>query len=1031
MQQLWQNAHAGFQVALLSGAAGMGKTHTTNAFAAGTLLTSGVCVTVMPGPFLPGLLESLFGYLKAEHHPEFLSFARAVTPHLPWAKVVTPRPAQASSAWTAVHRLALKERRLCLVIDDVHDWKKDHWEQLYEFARFLRARNAPVLLILTARDGDDVLQRWQRLRDWLAVTAGPAPEHFRLQPLSAAEVQELAQTELGTRLEPHGLTHWLTLHGHGHPLHTLLLLRKLRRDGALLDLGVTWDFRIEHARHDDVIERLLESELAALPHPLDASVLRALSVAGEALTRTQLQRALRVDAALLDACLARLASRYVDAVGAGAYRFRHPLLEATVRRCISWDEGRELARNLLPLVRTAASRARLARLAEHPQQAQWNREALDQALTRRQSSDVAEFATHLLHDSPEDASLRRVLWEAWADLGEYGAIIEHGATGDPACDVLLAHALETQGEYEHALRVLDGIRDDGTHRWKLLQRKLWCLEFLEAPERIVAELERYEGEEHHVLAWAWAEYECTRGNQEARITHMRRALELLPDGASPVERGVIEGNLGAALVNTGTFDEAERHLRRAVELFEQVGHTYALLGCEINLAYLSLTQGNYREAYRQNLRLYGMTDRLGDARLMSGVLANAATCEVWMGLPEQAIPNLEKSMQLYDGYEAANATDLAHAQALAGQLDAARATLATPDHHPLPRHVLLRARTHVLLGETERAREVLASSTQHVGVNAARERLLLAWTHLHDGNAAEALQHLHSAERALGDLDHPSTREEAALLRTLASGASHASVHAHVERLRELSALGHILPYRQQQPALFQFEETETEAAGGVFIETLGAFGLARNGEMVPWKGRKTRDLLALLLTAQLSNDPISRHDLLLHLWPDLPEQKAEHNLRKTMERLRQICGEALSVARHASGKYTLSSVHADVHFLVAGLDAHDLEQAFQWYHGPYLPGISFDSVLDLRDALHARLKTALLAAPEHHAPGRVLVWCEQYLKHEPFDVPVAQLALRQAALVGPDQRGRLHAALTSRFEKEWGFVPEELHAHV
>lgn len=1025
--RLWEQTGTGVQTALIEGEAGLGKSHLAQRFTAQALREHGVCVVVPPAPLIPGVLNSLYGYLKAEHHPAFLSLARSATPQLPWGKLAAPERPQHASLWSALYRLAVKERRLCLILEDVHDWPKDQWDQFQSLVRFLAERNAPTLLIVTSRPDDVVKQRWQRVQDWLSVNGHAAGDAIALHALSHDEVQRLVHAHLQTSEPLPELTGWLLGHARGHPLRTVLLLRQLRREGALLDLGVTWDFRPRDVHYADILEDQLQLELSALHDERDVEVLRLVAFAEEPPSQEHLSRVLPEEPSRLNARLARLAQLHVyeERPGAG-YRLRYPLLKHVLQRGMTWDDQRHCAETLLSVTRGVSGRARLSRVCGHPQRSEWNRQALALAVERAQHADVAEFAEDLWRADTGNRELQRQLWQAWVDLSEYQRILDFGVTGDPACDIHLANALEVQGEYEKALEVLEAIDDDGRFHWKIVQRKLFCLDFLEDPQRLHEALRAYEGQEHAVLEWGWAEYYRSQSKLNERIRHLRRARDLLDEDSSALERAVMEGNLGSALIQTGTFDEAHACLTEAVKLFQQVGHAYGLLGCEINLAYLSLYRGDYASALRRNQRLYAVADRLQDTRLMSGVLVNTATCEVWMGTPERAVLNLQRSRELYNGYESARASDLAHAQALAGDLVSARDTLQDEDHVPLTEHLLYRARTHVLLGEHGAARRGLEHEALRSDWQASRKHLLLAWVHHLEGDQAGATLHLETARAALGELPHLPLQAELRLVHALIFEAPTSVVNAAIRELAALDAAGHVLLYRLTQPHAFLASPVRRPHSD-MFIQTLGQFALIRNGQSIPWKGRKTRELLALLVTAHLSGRALDRNQLLLALWPDLPDHNAESTFRKNLQRLKQACGTALQVSRDHDGRYVVEHVHADVSFFLAALDASDLALAFEWYQGPYLTESSDESTAELRLVLQRRLRDALLSSASTRPPEQVLAWCTQYLQQDPWEVSVAQLAVEQARQVSLPYATRLRATLSSRFHQEWGYVPEEL----
>ncbi|HUG29698.1 MAG TPA: BTAD domain-containing putative transcriptional regulator [Candidatus Limnocylindria bacterium] len=72
-------------------------------------------------------------------------------------------------------------------------------------------------------------------------------------------------------------------------------------------------------------------------------------------------------------------------------------------------------------------------------------------------------------------------------------------------------------------------------------------------------------------------------------------------------------------------------------------------------------------------------------------------------------------------------------------------------------------------------------------------------------------------------------------------------------------------------------------------VRVLGGFAVIRNGQPVPlgdWKSRKSRDLLKLLVTRR---GPITRDELMEHLWPDEPPDALGNRLSVALSLLRSV----------------------------------------------------------------------------------------------------------------------------------------------
>lgn len=100
-----------------------------------------------------------------------------------------------------------------------------------------------------------------------------------------------------------------------------------------------------------------------------------------------------------------------------------------------------------------------------------------------------------------------------------------------------------------------------------------------------------------------------------------------------------------------------------------------------------------------------------------------------------------------------------------------------------------------------------------------------------------------------------------------------------------------------------------------VFIRTLGAFQVIRDGSPVPsvrWKSKKARDLLKILIARR---KPASRERLMELLWPEADPAKASNRLSVLLWTLRNVLQPHVSVGPLASnaGMVWLDRIHVTV----------------------------------------------------------------------------------------------------------------------
>ncbi|MEV0249070.1 GAF domain-containing protein [Nocardia sp. NPDC050712] len=141
----------------------------------------------------------------------------------------------------------------------------------------------------------------------------------------------------------------------------------------------------------------------------------------------------------------------------------------------------------------------------------------------------------------------------------------------------------------------------------------------------------------------------------------------------------------------------------------------------------------------------------------------------------------------------------------------------------------------------------------------------------------------------------------------------------------------------------------------GLDVLGLGQPQLSKAGERVPLSQRHAEILLLLTEHAEgLGAD---------HLALLLDDTDLDNGtIRAAMSRLRTVVGADAIGSR----PYRLrSQVATDVDALRAALDSGDIESALQLYAGPVLPRSTAPGIVDLRDELRVRLRTAVLGSAD------------------------------------------------------------------
>jgi hypothetical protein len=148
-----------------------------------------------------------------------------------------------------------------------------------------------------------------------------------------------------------------------------------------------------------------------------------------------------------------------------------------------------------------------------------------------------------------------------------------------------------------------------------------------------------------------------------------------------------------------------------------------------------------------------------------------------------------------------------------------------------------------------------------------------------------------------------------------------------------------------------------------VYLRVLGTVQLERDGQVIRSRARKRLEVLALLLEARISGKEVTSLDLLDALAPNQPELEAKATLKQHVYLLRLSLGADVIVST-ANG-YALGAVSSDAEeFLRSG--------ETRLWHGPYLEGLGFGWLPNVRDALTFGLRDSLKAVSDPDEVGRL-----------------------------------------------------------
>ena len=496
-----------------------------------------------------------------------------------------------------------------------------------------------------------------------------------------------------------------------------------------------------------------------------------------------------------------------------------------------------------------------------------------------------------------------------------------------------------------------------------------------------------------------------------------QALESLQTAQSLMQRTsnidtltIYHLHLGSWALESGKPETAQRSLLKSLALARQMSDPIQTAHALFELTRTEFALGQFSAAL-ERLADFELATAALERRSNGGPLLyqrpfdlEVAALRLQLGL-ECDVPDSSLERALGD-----DALQAALIYLLRGQVHAALVALGKPvdaGQREHPTRSLLRGVAHLQRAEYDAAQESFERSRQ------------LAKAQRHDALEGQA-------EIALGF--HAALQGHLPAGKRLAQGGA-----ALLEMTR---CTGFLEVWRRLYPkladALLSTEPVKSRGAAkpARFIRTFGAFGLEEHGEVKPWKARKTRELLALLLCCSVSETgpSLPRDALIAALWPEAGPAKGESSFRVTLGRLRESLGDAASIERDSSGRYALVNAKTDLILFLESCERRDLEGALAWYAGEFLPSMDLEVVDALRLSLRSRWRNATAQVILESDLTRGATLLEKLLEDDPFDLNVLRQLVQHLSNI-PDT-ARLTATLErakKRFASELGFTPPEL----
>lgn len=905
-----------------------------------------------------------------------------------------------------------------LHLEDLHEASPERLELVQKLARVvLRLRGVGLL----------VTSRGEPLECF---------EGYCIEPLSQAESDQLLQAEAAHELPQEGLE-WVFSRAKGNPLFTLEFWRYLSRQGYFWSDGRHWHWR---KPPDDFVPVSVEALIAQvlsglveapeLQAALEARAILPSRFHGDALEALW-SRVAEMDSQTLSHIQRLLNQKGVLQQG----RFAHPLIQ-------------EVAERETPGLRKQAyARRALAALAGQPEEA---------ACFIEMAHLEPQEALRLLEAAAQSAEARgdrpgRARWLAeavkWGGLEQAGRAFEaaqllkpvdptravqmaeiaaSAPLPNPEAVLLLAELLAAQGrirEAEASLRRLPRSEDSALRWW---ETQIYVLGQGGRWQQVVELWSQQPGYQARARLRTRLEVGSCLAFLN-RLDQAQHILEELPSLDSlPPEIQLAALNLqGQIQTYRGCHAQALEIEERFIVLAQSIGSaqatttgllnqasTYSALGlrsqakaCLQEARALSMHSGQTMPYAVVQLRLADMLADEGEFEQAEALLLEAqGLLQPYHQMQWQTESHL-KLARLYLTWQPLHGPTLAlkHARAALGLARASR------DVKFMASSLAYLSRAHSQAGSPaaalEVAQECLALCTRE-GIKQADAWFAYGLALEANGRLAEALEAIQAAS---------AQHHERKLAERFALEADRISANLENARKRHdwfvsQGLLGLARLASHYFPALAGPSQPfhESLPQSGLRLKVLGPVELERDGQPIPYRGKKRLELLCYLLEARIGGKAeVSWLELVDVFYPAAEEARARATLKQQVHLIRMTLGPE-AIQSTPSG-YTLGAIRSDAEEFLQRGDA-------RLWRGPYLEHLGEGWHGGVREALTQALYAGAAALLEGE-PKEASRLAQVLLAMEPYNTGFLQLSLQAVQRSGsPKAASRLYKEAQERF---------------
>jgi two-component SAPR family response regulator len=212
--------------------------------------------------------------------------------------------------------------------------------------------------------------------------------------------------------------------------------------------------------------------------------------------------------------------------------------------------------------------------------------------------------------------------------------------------------------------------------------------------------------------------------------------------------------------------------------------------------------------------------------------------------------------------------------------------------------------------------------------------------------------------------------------------------------------------------------ETQEPSHSHLRLNVLGVMQLLNNTTSEDVRGRKRRELLAILLEARLAGrSEVGKLELLDTLYPGEDELKATTNLREMVHVLRQRLG--MNVITTTATGYALGNVASDAEDFFASGDV-------ALWRGVYLAGIDLELQSSVAESLYLLLYSKAQALLESR-PKEAVRLARLLLEYDPYNREYLTLCLQALRAVNNHKSlTRLYSEARERLAEVGETLPEQ-----